>query len=205
MTSTQTNIIFGTLAAVLLGIWLVKRDGDGDVGDEIGDALVLLTSSEESRLQQLEPETQAQVRALIQTLANGVDDGTGTGVLTTVQIHVGQTLRTTAQEKQAISSGHSAVKTHSWHELGRAADLYPINPDTGSPDLSGTRNDLFYLMQTTAESMGFRQLAYNSDGSRRYINGANGPIWDGGHVEWHGDYSTIAEAVAAEGPNYGIT
>lgn len=186
------NIVLGMLAAVVIGVYLVRRDGQGDLGDEVGDALVTLTSSDESRLQQLEPDTQANVRQLIQLLANGYQGADGT--FTRMDIHVGQTLRTQAQEKQAIDSGHSAIKTHSWHESGRAADLYPINPDTGRPDLDGVRDDLFFAMQSAAQSLGFQQLAYNADGSRRYINGTHGAIWDGGHIEWHGPYSTATQA-----------
>ncbi len=188
-----SNILLGLLAAIGLGIWLVERDGKGDLGDQIGDALVTLTTSEEHRLSQLESETQAQVRALVQSLKN---DG--------LDIFVGSTLRTQAAEKAAIASGHSAVKTHSWHELGRAADLYPVNPDTAAPDLEGIRDDLFVQMQQRAVELGFHQIAYNDDWSRRYITTSKGKTWDGGHVEWHGPYDTIALAVEAEGAYYGI-
>jgi hypothetical protein len=92
------------------------------------DAFVVLTTTEEYRLSQLEPETQSMVRQLIQELAN---QG--------LQVQVGQTLRTTAQEKAAIDAGRSAVKTASWHQSGRAVDLYPIDPDSNQPDLSGHR------------------------------------------------------------------
>ena len=61
-------------------------------------------------------------------------------------------------------------------------------------------------MQQAAVNAGFHQLAYNTDDwSRHYItNSAGKQIWDGGHMEWHGPYATIADAVAAEGANYGI-
>jgi len=154
----------------------------------------MLTSSDETRLAQLQPDAEAAFRGLIAQLAA---DG--------LSVKVGQTLRTPAQEKAAIDSGHSAVKTHSWHEIGRAADLYPIDPDTGSADLDGVRLDLFAQMHTTAVGLGFRSIAFNADGSKHLItNSAGKLIWDGGHLEWRAPYGSIAEAVAAEGAAYGI-
>jgi hypothetical protein len=122
-------------------------------------------------------------------------------------VHVGQTLRSSAQEKDAIASGHSSSTLKvSWHQLGRAVDLYPIDPDTGVADTSGARDDLFQQMVATARTLGFRSLAYEDDGvTRHYIQGTKGPIWDGGHLEWRAPYSSISEAVAAEGADYGIT
>jgi len=190
------TVIAAIAAAVGLAWLIVKRNGPGDVLDEIGDTIVDLTTSEESRLQQLEPGTQTLIRQLIQQLANnGLD------------VYVGQTLRTQAQEKQAIDAGKSGVKSHSWHEIGRAVDLYPVDPDTGRADQDGKRDDLFTQMQQSAVAMGLRQIAYDVDTwQRRYITNAQGKkIWDGGHIEYHGSYATIAEAVAAEGSNYGIT
>jgi len=160
-------------------------------GDEIGDAIVELTTSDESRLSQMQPDAETATRQLIAQLA-------GQGM----KVHVGQTFRTPAQEKSAIDSGHSGVKTHSWHELGRAVDLYPIDPDTGSPDLNGTRLDLFQQMHAVAESIGFHSIAFNADGTRHLItNNAGKKIWDGGHLEWRPPYGTIAEAWQAEGPD----
>lgn len=186
-------IVVGVVIAVIAGVVFFPDALQYGI-DSIGDALVEFTTTEETRLSQLEPDTQAQVRALIQTLAN---QG--------LHVHVGQTLRTQAAEKQAIATGHSAVKTHSWHEIGRAVDLYPINPDTGAPDLDGVRDDLFMQMQQVAVQVGFTQLAYHDDWTRRYLVNAQGKkIWDGGHMEWHGPYATIADAVAAEGAQYGI-
>jgi hypothetical protein len=187
-------ILGGMLAALGLGWLIIRHDGDGDVIDSLGDVLVNLTSSEEGRLQQLQPETQSMVRQLIQQLANAG-----------LAIHVGQSLRTTAEEKSVIAAGKSGVKSHSWHEIGRAVDLYPINPDTGAPDLDGLRDDLFQQMQQAAVAMGFDQIAYNPDWSRRLIKNNKGKlIWDGGHIQWQSPYASIGDAVAAEGAQYGI-
>lgn len=190
-----TAYLAGGAAALGLGYYLLRaRDGAGSVLDQVGDDLVLLTTSEESRLADLEAGTQAAARALIQALH---EDG--------LEVHVGQTLRTTAQERAQIDAGHSAVKTHSWHELGRALDLYPINPDTGSPDFDGIRIDLFVRMHDAAAAAGFHGLAFNPDGTKRLITTAAGKkIWDAGHLEWRAPYGTIAQAVAAEGAAFGV-
>lgn len=194
MASKQTLSIMAILAVtVVLAIVAATYWPDTLVGEAINnvvDQLVILTTTEESRLSQLEPETEQMVRQLLQNLANA-------GMM----VEVGSTLRTQAQEKAAIASGHSAVKTHSWHEIGRAVDLYPYDPNTGQPDMNGKNDALFIQMQQAAVDLGFHQIAYDSNWNRKYLS--NG-VWDGGHMEWHGPYATIADAVASEGGNYGI-
>src|SRR4029079_19310938 len=97
---------------------------------------------------QLEPETQDKVRELLGRMqAQGVT------------IHVGQTFRTSAEEKAAIEGGRSAVKSNSWHESGRAADLYPIDPDTLQPDTAGKRADLFPPKPQERGARGVRETA----------------------------------------------
>lgn len=182
------------IALLLLLVVLGDVSDDGGPVDQLGDALVTLTSSDEARLAKLEPSTQEQVRGLIADLA-----------AQGLSVKVGQTLRTPAEEKADVAAGKSsATLVHSWHEIGRAVDLYPIDPATGAPDLNGSNVDLFHTMVDAATARGFRSLAFNSDGSRRYINTTRGPVWDGGHLEWRAPYGSIAEAIAAEGPNYGI-
>jgi hypothetical protein len=122
-----------------------------------------------------------------------------------VGVYVGQTLRSSAQEKAAIDSGHTSGSLKvSWHQLGRAVDLYPLD-DAGKPDRTGTNLDAIRAIAMTAEAIGFRQLGFNSDGSKHILHNADGaPIWDSGHVEWREPYATIAEAVAAEGERFGL-
>ncbi len=152
--------------------------------DSALDTFVVLTTSEEMRLQRLEPETQQKVRDLLATLQS---QG--------MTVYVGQTFRSPADEQAAIDSGHSAVKTHSWHESGRAVDLYPVDPDTHSADLNGVRDDLFIQMQQAAVAMGFHQIAYDNNWQRVYhTNSAGKKFWDGGHVEWHGPYANATDA-----------
>jgi hypothetical protein len=179
----------------LLAFWYEHKDDAGSLVDQVTDAIVDLTSSDESRLAEMQTDAQAQTRLLIQELAN---QG--------IAVKVGQTLRSSAAEKDAIASGHSAASLKvSWHQLGRAVDLYPIDPDTGSADLAGKRDDLFQQMVATARALGFRSLAYEDDGvTRHYIQGTKGAIWDGGHLEWRAPYGSISEAVAAEGAAYGL-
>jgi hypothetical protein len=163
-------------------------------GKKLVDLGVLLTSAEQTRIGKLEASTAAALTSLISDL-----EAAG------LSVYVGQTLRTKAEEQAAIDSGHSAVTTHSWHEIGRAVDLYPINPDTGKADLPGARVDLFKQMADAAAGYGFTSLAFNADGSKRILHTSTGKaLWDGGHLEFHGDYSSIADAVAAEGANFGI-
>jgi hypothetical protein len=175
-------VILAVVAATIM-----FPDSVGYVVDSIGDAFVTLTTSEESRLAQLEPETQDKVRELLGRMqAQGVT------------IHVGQTFRTSAEEKAAIEEGRSAVKSNSWHESGRAADLYPIDPDTLQPDTAGKRVDLFRQMQQEAVSMGFHQLAFDTTTwEKRFLTTSKGKIWDGGHVEWHGGYASATDALNA--------
>lgn len=189
------HIAAGAAGGGLLAFWWLHKDQPGALVDQVIDSVVELTTSDEARLEQLQADAQAQVRALIQDLAN---QG--------ISVKVGQTLRSSAQEKAEIALGHSAADLKiSWHQLGRAVDLYPIDPTTGQPDMQGKRDDLFQAMVAAARARGFRSLAYESDGvTRHYIQGTKGKIWDGGHLEWRAPYSSIAEAVAAEGAAYGL-
>jgi len=185
------NAVLGAMVAIVIGVLLLAQE-DGGVLDTIGDAFDMLTSTEEDRLARLEPGTQQMVRQLIaEALAAGI------------RLHIGQTLRTPAEEKAVIAGGKSAVKTHSWHELGRAVDLYPDY--AGRPDYDAVDLESYRRFHSIATTLGFRSLAFNDDGTKHLITNAQGKkIWDGGHVEWRSPYGSIAEAVAAEGSAYGI-
>lgn len=112
-----------------------------------------------------------------------------------IETFVGSTLRTTSDQALNVSNGTSAT-SQSWHLLGRAVDLYPIDPITKQPDLDGrTWDTLFRRMHELAPHHGFRGLAFNADGSRRYLTTSKGKIWDGGHLEFPGG---MTWAVAAE-------
>lgn len=194
---TKIGLFLAAGGAAVAGIaWWSSRDEDGGIVDTALDALTLLTSSEASRMEQLQPEVQAKLMELIGALS---DQG--------MRVHVGQTLRTAAQEKANVDAGKtSAGLQYSWHELGRAIDLYPIDPDTGKPDLTGRRVDLFQQMHAMAKSLGWRGIAFLDDGvTKRIIKNSKGKaIWDAGHIEWRSPHATLVAAIAAEGSNYGL-
>lgn len=190
----------GMLSAVVIGSYIFRREteeteGEGEIPvtilDKIGDFLVRLTSTEEKRLSQLETETQVAARGLIQELHEAG-----------IEVVVGQTARTKAQEKELIEAGKtSGTLVHSWHELGRALDLYPALPN-GQPDYDPDEEGLerYRTMHRMGEAWGFRNIAFNADGSKRLITNSKGKkIWDGGHMQFQGPYTTIAQAWAAEG------
>jgi len=181
-------------AALIGGLWWWSEENDGEsIIDMVTDFIAELTTDEAERMAQLEPETQSRLRDLI--FALGADG---------MRVHVGATLRTAAKEKALIKAGRtSGTLVHSWHELGRAVDLYPIDPDTGKPDTAGRRLDLFIAMHAKAKAMGFRGIAFEADGvTRHYIKNSEGKlVWDGGHLECRGPYATMAQAWAAEGPS----
>lgn len=192
-TDEKIALALGGAVALVGGAWWWSEEQGEGLFDMVTDFLSLLTTSEAERMEKLEPETQSRLRDLI--FALGADG---------IRVYVGQTLRTAAQEKALIEAGRtSATLKHSWHELGRAVDLYPIDPDTGKPDLKGRRVDLFQAMHAKAAELGFRGIAFQADGvTKRYITNAKGkPVWDGGHLECRGPYETMAQAWAAEGPS----
>ncbi len=198
MTTRPGLMTLGLLAGVAIAGWLIKRDADGEdtnVLDEVLDWLVENTTSEEARIAKMEPVTAVQFRILLTDWARHG-----------LQVHVGQTLRTPAKEKALQAEGKtSANLKHSWHTIGRAVDVYPIIPETGKADLDGKRVDLFKLMHDIAAARGWRGIAFNADGTKRLITNSKGKkIWDGGHLEWRSPYDTIAQAVQAEGAQYGI-
>jgi hypothetical protein len=79
-------------------------------------------------------------------------------------------------------------------------DLYPIDPETGQPDLNGKRTELFRIMHERAELHGWRGIAFNADGTKRYLNTSKGRVWDGGHLEFpEGLTWAQAEAVKRSG------
>lgn len=183
-------------AAVATAAWWSTRDEDGGFVDTTVDVLTLLTSSETARMDQLQDEPKQKLLELIGTLA---DQG--------IRVYVGQTLRTAAAEKSNVDKGvTSAGLQYSWHELGRAVDLYPIDDNTGKPDYAGVRLDLFSAMHAAAKAAGWRGIAFEADGTtRHYLTNSKGKkIWDGGHLEWRSPYPTLVAAIDAEGGAYGL-
>jgi hypothetical protein len=157
-----------------------------------GGAAVLaireLGKSEAARRLTLIPAARAALDDLIEDLAK-----------LGVQVFVGSTRRTPTEQSVAVSSGASSTQ-QSWHLLDRAVDLYPIDPETGQPDLNGKRTELFRIMHERAELHGWRGIAFNADGTKRYLNTSKGRVWDGGHLEFpEGLTWAQAEAVKRSG------
>jgi hypothetical protein len=148
-----------------------------------------VTPGEVFKLAQLTAETRERVLLLIEAMARrGLD------------VYVGQTLRTQAQQAEAQARGvTSAHQDRSWHQLGRAADLRKRNAD-GSIDETTHDEGFFRALWEDARAVGLRSLAYHDDGTKLLIKTTHGEVWDAGHVEWRGDFATLADAFAAEGP-----
>ena len=183
-------------AAVAGAAWWSSRDEDGGILETIVDEVTLVTTTETARVIGLQPEVGAQLSRLIAKLAAGGID-----------VYVGQTIRTKAQEQANVEGGKTAAGLKfSWHSLGRAVDLYPIDPATGKWDRNVNRLDLYQAMHAAAKSLGWRGIAFEADGvTKKYLTNSKGKkIWDGGHLEWRAPHATIVAAVAAEGAVYGI-
>lgn len=105
-----------------------------------------------------------------------------------IRVKVGSAGRSRAGQALALEQGRTATSS-SLHEQGRAVDLYPIGSG-GFPDMNGTDLDLFRRMHQIAAGLGWHGIAFNVDGSRRYLTNAQGrKFWDGGHLEWKGAVS----------------
>jgi hypothetical protein len=103
-----------------------------------------------------------------------------------IRVKVGQTGRTLEQQARAVDAGRSSTYGGQ-HPKGRAVDLYPIDPSTGFPDYAGKNVELFRKMHAIAGGLGWTGLAFNPDGSPRYLTARSGRrFWDGGHLEWRG-------------------
>lgn len=148
-------------------------------------AVRALSKSEAEREERLLPQVQAALERTRQDLAA---EG--------IETWVGSTKRTDAEQAAKVAAGVSTT-SNSWHLLGRAVDLYPVLPGTNQPDLKGEHVDRFRRMHAVAAQHGFRGLAFNADGSKRYITGSKGKIWDGPHLEYP-EGMTFAQAKAKD-------
>ena len=147
---------------------------------------VVPTVSRELRLSGLLPHVRAAFEALENDLLNNHH----------IRLHVGSTVRNETEQSKLVNSGNSATN-HSWHLLRRAIDTYPIVEASGKPDINGTHLELYKTLHNVAPKYGFRGLAFNPDGTKRYITGKKGKVWDGGHLEYP-DGMTWAQAAAKD-------
>jgi hypothetical protein len=148
-------------------------------------AVRALSKSELAKRANLLPEVRAALDALRSVLS-----------LEGIETFVGSTRRTPDEQKIKMEQGSSTTE-NSWHLLGRAVDLYPIDPETGEYDGDArTWDTLFRRMHELAPRFGFRGLAFNADGGRRYLTRKDGSkFWDGPHLEFSGGM-TFAKAKA---------
>lgn len=183
------------VAAAAVGYLLFRKSEDDDYswldhlpigGNSVAEKPLL--TSEQARAQQLLPQVQRALQQLQDALrAEGIDT------------YIGSTKRTEAQQAAVLAKGTSSTK-NSWHLLRRAVDLYPRDPKTKQPDLNGKNVALFKRMHDLAVKFGWRGLAFNPDGSKRYITTSKGKVWDGGHLEFP-EGMTFAQAAKAGGYN----
>lgn len=145
---------------------------------------VATTQTEAQKLATLLPQVRAAFERLRSRLA-----------AQGIKLLVGQTRRTADQQAAVVASGNSATN-NSWHLLGRAIDVYVYGPD-GKPDMDGKHVDLYRKLHAEAAKEGFRGLAFNADGTKRYITTNKGPVWDGGHIEFPEGMTFAAAAKAA--------
>jgi hypothetical protein len=154
----------------------------------VGKVLVE-TLSEKKKLAGLIPPARSAVQDLRQALLNR-------GIRTLV----GQTRRT--DEQQANIDPGKTGTSDSWHELGRAVDLYVYGPD-GKPDMAGAHTDIYRTMHAEAKRFGLSGLAFNPDGSKRFITTKAGTkVWDGGHLQFTSGLSYAAASDADRKAGY---
>lgn len=162
-------LVLGIVVAVLL--WR----GPAVVDQAVAFVMRALGKKEEANRQALIPSA----RAALDSLRLELEQQHG------IKTFVGSTRRTPAEQAVKVEANLSTTN-NSWHLLGRAVDLYPIDPKTGQWDSAGrTWDTLFRKMHELAPRHGWRGLAFNPDGSRRYLVMRDGSRkWDGPHLEF---------------------
>lgn len=147
-------------------------------------ASIVASAAEAKRLALLQPQVAAAVVRLQTSLEQDEK----------IRTFVGSTVRTDAEQQAAYDSGNSST-LDSWHEVGRAVDLYVYGPD-GQVDRAGRHEALWLAMHKKAARFGFRGIAYNADWSPRWITNAAGKkVRDLGHLEYR-EALTFSQAVA---------
>jgi hypothetical protein len=109
------------------------------------------------------------------------------------------TVRTIDTQKLLVKLGRSAAGI-SWHNLGRAIDYQVKGPD-GKWDDKAIHRDRYLAVNRMAESLGFRQIGFHPDGSRRILKTPDGRTFeDPYHIEYRGPHPNITAAIKAEAP-----
>lgn len=151
-----------------------------------------MSPAEQARIEALEPATRAAYLAYRKDL-----DGRGIRECATV------TTRAVANQLAKVKAGLSANKI-GWHQLNRGIDRELFDAKANAWDNEAHRIDLYHIAARLAEVHGFRQIGFNPDGSKCFIetvkNGKKSKTWDPFHIEYRAPYATLAEAIEAEAP-----
>ena len=152
---------------------------------------VSMTAAERGRIMQLAPDARAAYEAfLYAAAAQGL------------RIYTGRTQGNVTKTQAHVAAGRSDA-TISWHDLTppRAIDIQVHGPHglISSPK-TAAEIELYRHALRLAEEQGFRQIAFNADGSRRFLSKG---AWDAYHIEYRGPYLTVQAAAAATGVRYG--
>jgi hypothetical protein len=101
-----------------------------------------------------------------------------------LRLFLGSGRRTQEQQRALVDAGRSA-KPSSLHLRGEAVDVYVVDPETGKPDFSGRRADLYRTLHRVWASLGGYGLAYwpYPEGPPMYIQTSAGRVWDAGHLQ----------------------
>lgn len=145
------------------------------------------TADELKRLALLEPQTRAKLEQLAAVL---LSKG--------IRLYWGRSYATPEEQKKQIDAGRSGVVTVSWHQSRRAIDVYVIDPKTEKPDYSVANTEsMLRVVHHEWFKLGGHGLAYKPypSGARHHIKNAKGqPVWDSGHLEFHGTFKTALAA-----------
>lgn len=154
------------------------------LGGLVAAGWVVLSKSAAVQIAKLEPVTARMLSALLEwAAAQGI------------KVKVGETLRSTQKQLEAVESGASAVSL-GWHQSGRAADLLVWDDQRNRWDEAGLREDLWRRLHRKWAELGGQGLAYlpYPDGPPRFIKTSKGQTRDTGHVEYHGPFATASAA-----------
>jgi len=154
-----------------------------------------LTETEEKRINAMNARAGEALRKLISTLqAEGI------------RTFVGNTVRTKEDSDRFVAEGKaSANLKHDWHTIGRAVDLYIFDPVAKKVDFTGQMIDQIRRMHVVAKQQGWTSIAFNPDGTKHYLKGAKGPVWDAGHLQWTDGMTFDAAVAQAENYDYDLS
>ena len=137
-----------------------------------GGTKVVMKYIENKRLDELLPEVkEAFQKGYAECEAEGI------------KLQIGRTFAS-QDEQNAVNPANTGT-SNSWHTLRRAVDVLCFGPD-GTLDSAGKFWDTTYRrMHEIFAKYGFTNIAFNSDGTKRYITTKAGTkTWDGGHLQF---------------------